>query len=99
MENECSRGYTTEKIVEAFIAGTVPIYMGDPDIGEDFNLESFVNIVDVSDYGRAVQRVLMLDEDYRKYLTLRNAPVFRDDRLPEYSVEENMMSFFERIFG
>jgi hypothetical protein len=99
MENERSPGYTTEKIVEAFIAGTVPIYLGDPDIGDDFNLESFVNMVDVGDYARAVDRVLILDEDHRDYLRVRNAPVFRDDVVPEYAVEENIMSFFERIFG
>ena len=32
-ENTAHSGYTTEKLVEAFAAGCIPIYWGDPDHG------------------------------------------------------------------
>lgn len=36
-ENSSTPGYCTEKIVDAFAAGTVPIYWGDPLVKEEFN--------------------------------------------------------------
>lgn len=42
-ENGIYDGYATEKIVDAFAAGTIPIYLGDPRIHLDFNEESFIN--------------------------------------------------------
>lgn len=42
-ENTSTPGYTTEKIVHAFSANTVPIYWGNPLIGKEFNESAFVN--------------------------------------------------------
>lgn len=42
-ENTSTPGYTTEKIVNAFSANTVPIYWGNPLIGKEFNEEAFIN--------------------------------------------------------
>ena len=94
MENECYMGYVTEKIVEAFCAGTVPIYLGDPDIAEDFNVESFVKIADADSFTEAIDQVLEIDSDLPMYLKMRNSAVYADDSLPEYAREENIMSFF-----
>lgn len=33
------RGYFTEKLIDCFLTGTIPIYWGDPDIGEYFNTD------------------------------------------------------------
>jgi hypothetical protein len=98
-ENQCCKGYVTEKITEAFAARTVPIYMGDPDIGKDFNEESFVNILSTNDYMKTIERVITLDNNRSLYLDAINAPVFVNDSLPEYAHEENIMSFFDRIFS
>ena len=42
-ENTSHNGYATEKITEAFAAGTIPIYYGDPKVAEDFDERAFVN--------------------------------------------------------
>eukprot|EP00614_Pseudopedinella_elastica_P011199 CAMPEP_0172605350 /NCGR_PEP_ID=MMETSP1068-20121228/25591_1 /TAXON_ID=35684 /ORGANISM="Pseudopedinella elastica, Strain CCMP716" /LENGTH=418 /DNA_ID=CAMNT_0013407727 /DNA_START=310 /DNA_END=1566 /DNA_ORIENTATION=+ len=42
-ENSRIGGYVTEKIVSAFLAGSIPIYLGAPDIEAHFNPASFVN--------------------------------------------------------
>ena len=39
-ENTSYDGYCTEKLMEAFAAGTIPIYWGDPNVAKDFNPES-----------------------------------------------------------
>lgn len=44
MENSNGDGYASEKIVESFIAGTIPIYYGDYMIDEYINPKSFILI-------------------------------------------------------
>ncbi len=99
LENECSKGYVTEKITEAFAARTVPIYMGDSNIRNDFNEEAFINISNVSEFETAIERIIQMDDKRSLYLQAINSPVYAKDSLPEYAVEEKIMSFFERIFG
>ena len=53
-ENSGARGYTTEKIMEAFASDTVPIYWGNPDIAKEFNPESFVNCHDFASFDEVV---------------------------------------------
>ena len=43
-ENSSHPGYTTEKIVDAMVAGCIPIYWGNPDIQLDFNSSSFFDL-------------------------------------------------------
>ena len=45
-ENTYAPGYTTEKIMDAFASGCVPIYYGDPLVVQDFNPDSFINAHD-----------------------------------------------------
>jgi hypothetical protein len=42
-ENSYTDGYITEKIFNCFLAGTIPIYKGAPDIKTFINTESFIN--------------------------------------------------------
>lgn len=79
-ENTSYDGYCTEKIMEAFAAGTVPIYWGDPRVAEDFNPESFVNAHDYNDFDEVVERIKQIDNDDALYLKMRNAnPLLRDN--------------------
>lgn len=45
-ENESYPGYTTEKIVQPMVVGSIPIYWGNPRIGEEFNSKSFISYAD-----------------------------------------------------
>ncbi len=67
-ENSSSPGYTTEKLMQAFAADTVPIYYGNPTVGEDFRQEGFVLVRDMSDVERAIDEVISLDRDDAAYL-------------------------------
>ena len=75
IENSPSRGYTTEKIMEAFAANTVPIYWGNPDIAKEFNPKSFINIHDFESFDAAVEFVKKADEDDELYLSMVKAPI------------------------
>lgn len=47
IENGVYRGYHTEKILDCFRTGTVPIYMGDPDIGDYYNTDGILLMEDL----------------------------------------------------
>ncbi len=42
-ENSLGVGYYTEKVVEAYAAGCIPIYWSDHNVSHDFNEKSFIN--------------------------------------------------------
>ena len=81
-ENESWPGYATEKIADAFLAGSVPIYYGDPKIAADFNPEAFVNCHDYRRWEDVVARVLQIDADDSLLARYLSAPPFVDGRLP-----------------
>lgn len=46
MENTISPGYITEKILNSFIAGAIPIYYGTDEIKDVFNTKAFIHVTD-----------------------------------------------------
>lgn len=46
-ENSSAPGYHTEKILDPMLAGSIPIYWGDPGIARQFNPRSFINAWDL----------------------------------------------------
>ena len=45
-ENDSKLGYNTEKLTDAMLAGSIPIYFGNPEVGRHFNTRSFINAHD-----------------------------------------------------
>ena len=62
-ENSSYPGYTTDKLLDAFEAGTVPIYWGDPLVGHDFHERAFVNCHSHSSDGEMVRRIRQLQSE------------------------------------
>ncbi len=42
IENDCYETYFTEKILDCFATGTIPIYLGAPDISKHFNMDGII---------------------------------------------------------
>lgn len=96
-ENSSSPGYTTEKLMQAFAADTVPIYYGNPDVGKDFRREGLVLVRDREDVGRAIDEIVSLDRDDAAYIAkcrasrlVRPAEWYRD------GLERFLCSIFDR---
>lgn len=98
-ENAQETGYTTEKIVESYLAGCVPIYHGDPLIGRDFNPESFVSPERFASLGDFIDELLTIDADPARLRELQWQPAYVDNRLPECADEDAMMAFFDLVFA
>lgn len=76
-ENQSVRGYTTEKLLHALLARTVPIYWGNPEVARDFDPNSFINCHDFSNFEAVVQYIKKVDQDdalFRRYLNARAWP-------------------------
>jgi alpha(1,3/1,4) fucosyltransferase len=96
-ENSCYPGYTTEKLVEPMLVNSIPIYWGDPEVGRDFNTESFVNINDFKSYDEAIKYIIELDNDEEKYLAKASKPWFNNNELSDEYTEKSLLNFFDFI--
>lgn len=97
-ENSSHPGYTTEKIVEAFAARTIPIYWGDPAICKVFNPKAFINVMDYPSVDAVVQRVKELDKDEDAYIAMLREPALLNP--DEYSIAlqmDRMADFMQQI--
>jgi hypothetical protein len=75
VENSSHKGYCTEKIIQAFAAGTIPIYWGDPDIGTYFNEKAFINCHKYESLDDMLKAVKEIDNDDEKYQAMLKEPV------------------------
>jgi len=77
-ENRLSPRYVTEKIVNAFLGGAVPIYWGSPYVLRLFNPRAFIHVNAFTDFEAAARYVVQVAQDpqaYEAYLSeapLRN---------------------------
>ena len=97
-ENSASPGYTTEKIMEAYVAESIPVYFGNPTVETDFRLESMVRVRGESDIERAVEEVIRLDKDDAAYLAKCHERCFAvpDPHIYEKELEEFLVHIFEQ---
>lgn len=77
MENTKQKGYVSEKILNAFIGGTIPIYFGTEDVFNIFNREAFIYYnEDEPQETLATVRSLLVDEV--KYNAMLAQPILAE---------------------
>lgn len=94
-ENSSVRGYTTEKIMDAMIANTLPVYWGNPWVGRDFNERSFVDVSSFSSLEKAVEYIVELDTDDVRYLEIMKEPWVNDSFI--FNWEKRLNEFLVHI--
>jgi len=97
-ENSSTPGYTTEKLVHALCADTIPIYWGDPLVGRVFNPRRFIDM-NVLSFEEAILRVMSLHRDDNAYLDMVNRPFFANGAAPENLSDRALLAAFEAIFS
>lgn len=96
-ENESSPGYQTEKIADAFIARSIPLYWGNPHVKDIFNPKAFIHADDFRNEDELVDYILRLSEDEERLLVMLNEQPLLDSTLPD-KAEAELLAFFTRIF-
>ena len=99
MSNAQKFGYLDEKIFDAWLAGSVPIYWGDPKISEFFNPESFIDCTMCKTPEEVVEKVKEIDSSPEKYLAMQKAPItLCPEKIEYYFNEQRIVDFLKNIF-
>lgn len=95
LENSYLDGYVTEKIADAFLSATVPIYWGGKAAIADFNPASFINVADYDTLDSLVAGIARIDSDRALYLSYLNAPSRLADTVHDF--DDRLASFLTGI--
>ena len=82
-ENSRDNGYTTEKLIDAFASGGIPIYYGDPLVGKIFNKKAFIDLNDFKTINEAIEYIKKIDNDDKLYLEYIKEPMLLDEKYLE----------------
>ena len=97
MENTDGDGYITEKILESFIAGTIPIYYGNYMVDEYINPKAYILIKGKKDIKNKINYIKKIDNDNNLYMSILREKVFLWDNVSKI-IENERLLFFQHIF-
>ena len=98
-ENATFRGYTSEKLLTALQAYTVPIYWGDPSVAESFNPKRFINANNMT-LDEVLETVKKIDADDELWCKIVSEPVMTPKQEQKYQDEhQKYMAFWDNIFN
>lgn len=98
-ENSSHPGYTTEKLYQAFEAGCIPIYWGDPVVGRVFNTKAFVYANEYKSIDDVVKRIIEIDSNQDVYNRMLNEPTFiNPDEETSLTQHNRLRTFLFNIF-
>ena len=75
-ENSSTPGYTTEKLMQAFGAKTIPIYFGNPHIDQEFNEKAFINVHKYNSWEDVIEEVKKIDQNDDLYMEMMQQDAF-----------------------
>ena len=99
LENSEGDGYISEKIIDSFLAGTIPIYYGNYMVDEYINPKTFILIRSERDIKSKIEYIKKIDNDDKLYHSILNQQIFNDNyqKIIANTLEEKI-KFFENIF-
>lgn len=99
-ENSSTPGYTTEKLLQAWEAGTIPVYWGNPEIAKEFNTKAFINCHEYDNFEQVIERIIEIDNDEELYLKIMREPILYKGCIAEqYVTGECLKNFLDGIFS
>lgn len=94
-ENSCSNGYTTEKLIQPFMANSIPIYWGNPKVTKDFNPKAFINCNDYNNLDEVIEKIKELDNNDGLYMEMLKQPPMQPDY--KFDKQEQLEKFLCNI--
>ena len=91
-ENSVRPGYITEKLVDAFAAGTIPIYYGAPDVTKYFNEKAMIVIKSLDEIPNAIERIKEIDNNDELYLSM-----LKENAVVDKAIFDNYPKEFEEF--
>jgi hypothetical protein len=75
-ENDLYPGYVTEKILEAWLSQSIPLYWGD-DRGGVLNPDAYINLAQFEDLKEFTSHVAMIYKDKNRMIEMIEQPLFQ----------------------
>lgn len=96
-ESTKHQGFVTEKLMDAIVAGSIPVYYGSETVTDIFNKNAFINCNDYNSFQEVINKIIELDNDDEKYLEMLRQPILVN---PTYSTDlyRNLELFLLNIF-
>lgn len=96
-ENSVMDGYVTEKIVQAWAAGTIPIYYGGNNVEFDFNEKAFIDVSKFETLEECISYILYVDNNIEEYMKIMREPILKIGQEIDY--EGKLLEFFDYIIS
>jgi hypothetical protein len=97
MENSEGDGYISEKIIDSFISGTIPIYYGDYTLDEYINPKAFILIKNEKNIVQKIEYIKEIDNSIEKYSNILKENKLINENI-ENIIEEEEKKFLYNIF-
>jgi hypothetical protein len=97
MENSNGDGYASEKIIDSFISGTIPIYYGDYMIDEYINPKAYILIKGEKDIQEKIDYIKKIDNDKKLYKKFLRQKLFINSDISN-TIESEKNKFIYHIF-
>ena len=98
MENSEGDGYLSEKIIDSFNSGTIPIYYGDYMIDEYINPKTYIFIKGEKDIKEKIEYIKKIDKNESLYISLIKENVLTDNYIAD-KIEKEEKEFLWHIFA
>lgn len=96
-ENSKHDGYTTEKILDPLLMGSIPLYWGNELVYKDFNPKSFLNYNDFSNDEEFIEKIIEYDNNKNLYLEMLSEPPFENNNINEFVDNNNIKKRLKQI--
>ena len=97
MENTEADGYVSEKIIDSFLSGSIPIYYGDYMIDEYINPNSFILVRGEKDMMDKINYIKTLDNNDTLYKKILKENIFINKNI-SYNIIREFYEFILHIF-
>ena len=98
MENSNGDGYASEKIIDSFLSGTIPIYYGDYMIDEYINPKAYILIKGEKDIQEKIEYIKNIDNNKKLYKQILNQKLFINNDISDI-IEKEKNNFIYHIFN
>ena len=78
-ENSIYDGYVTEKLLDSYAGGTIPIYSGTMSVDCDFHEGAYLNYMNTKDMNWFVTTIQAIDESKELYESMYNKPLLWEE--------------------
>ena len=99
MENSNGDGYLSEKIVDSFLSGTIPIYYGDYILDEYINPKTYILIKGEKDIEKKIEYIKLIDNNDKLYKNIMKEKPIIDDNFVNKIDRKEIKLFLKNIFN